>query len=59
MKLYSACGTPFDLPDWWELLLWRFVEAELEQLTPEEESALWQYAEGVSPTHNAPTTPLP
>jgi hypothetical protein len=32
--------------DWWELLLWRFIEAELEHLTPEEERALWQYAEG-------------
>jgi len=33
--------------DWWEQVLWRFVEAELEQLSPEEESALWHYAEGI------------
>jgi len=33
--------------DWWDLLLWRLVEAELEHLTPEEEQALWHYAEGV------------
>ena len=40
-------------PDWWQLVQLALVRSALEQLTPEEERALWLYAEGatLSPKH--------
>ena len=35
-------------PDWWQLVQLALVRSALEQLTPEEERALWLYAEGAT-----------
>ena len=35
-------------PDWWQLIQLVCVRMALEQLTPEEERALWLYAEGAT-----------
>jgi hypothetical protein len=37
-------------PDWWQLVQLVCVRMALEQLTPEEERALWLYAEGATLT---------
>jgi len=37
-------------PDWWQLVQLALVRMALEQLTPEEERALWLYAEGATLT---------
>jgi len=35
-------------PDWWQLVQLALVRSALEQLTPEEERAVWLYAEGAT-----------
>jgi hypothetical protein len=35
-------------PDWWQLVQLALVCSALEQLSPEEERALWLYAEGAT-----------
>ena len=35
-----------EVGDWWDLVQLALVRSALEQLTPEEEHALWLYAEG-------------
>ena len=37
---------PCESPDWFEWVQLALVRSALEQLTPEEERALWLYAEG-------------
>jgi len=37
---------PCESPDWWQLVQLALVRMALEQLSPEEERALWLYAEG-------------
>jgi hypothetical protein len=37
---------PCELPDWWQLVQIALVRSALEQLAPEEERAVWLYAEG-------------
>jgi hypothetical protein len=37
-----------ELPDWWQLVQLVCVRMALEQLSPEEERALWLYAEGAT-----------
>ena len=37
-------------PDWWQLVQLVCVRMALEQLTPEEERAVWLYAEGATLT---------
>jgi len=37
---------PCESPDWFEWVQLALVRMALEQLTPEEEQALWLYAEG-------------
>jgi DNA-binding CsgD family transcriptional regulator len=38
---------PCESPDWWQLVQLALVRVALEQLSPEEEQALWLLAEGV------------
>jgi hypothetical protein len=35
-----------EVGDWWDLVQLALVRSALEQLSPEEEQALWLYAEG-------------
>jgi hypothetical protein len=35
-----------EVGDWWDLVQLALVRSALEQLTPEEERAVWLYAEG-------------
>ena len=37
-------------PDWWEQVQLALVRSALEHLTPEEERALWEYADGAKLT---------
>jgi hypothetical protein len=37
---------PCESPDWWQLVQIALVRSALEQLAPEEERAVWLYAEG-------------
>jgi len=37
---------PCESPDWWQLVQIALVRSALEQLSPEEERAVWLYAEG-------------
>jgi len=39
---------PCESPDWWQLVQLVCVRMALEQLSPEEERALWLYAEGAT-----------
>jgi hypothetical protein len=39
---------PCESPDWFEWVQLALVRMALEQLTPEEERALWLYAEGAT-----------